>query len=97
MWRLIRKKEFVRSPCEVCGYLTFAEAERGRFFICPVCFWEDDGFHGDNPDEPCDGPNGDLSLNEARRNYKQFGACEQRLVKYVRKPKPEEIPTALAP
>ena len=93
MWRLRRKKEFVRSPCEVCGYPTFAEDERGRFFICTVCFWEDDGLH-DNPDEPCGGPNHDLSLNDARRHYKQFGACERDMIKHVRKPKPEEIPVS---
>ena len=96
MWRLRRKKEFVRSPCEVCGYLTSAEDERGRFFICPVCFWEDDEFH-DDPDEPCGGPNYNVSLNEARRNYRQFSAYRKDVVKHVRKPKPEEIPSALAP
>lgn len=93
MWRLRRKKEFVRSPCEVCGYLTFAVHERGRFFTCPTCFWEDDGFH-DDPDQPCDGPNGDLSVNEARKNYKQFGACERDMIKHVRKSKPEEVPVS---
>ncbi len=85
------KKGYTRSPCEVCGYLTFAEDERGRFFICPVCAWEDDEFH-DDPNEPCDGPNGDLSLNDARKNYRLFGACKKHMIKHVRKPKPEEIP-----
>lgn len=87
-----RKKEFKRSPCEVCGYLTHAADERGLFFICPVCFWEDDEFHED-PDEPCGGPNHDLSVNQAKANFKKFGACTEDMIPHVRKPKPEELPT----
>ena len=32
--------------------------------------------------EPC--------LIQARKNFLEFGACEKRLIKYVRKPKEEE-------
>ncbi len=38
------------------------------------------------------GPNGSLSLSEARANYLQFGACEQSMVSNVRPPRPEEFP-----
>lgn len=93
LWRIFRKpkKEIVRIPCEICGYLTFVKGEEGRFFICPVCFWEDDETHN-NPDEPCYGPNNGLSVNQARRNYKKYGAVEERLISEVRPPKPEELP-----
>lgn len=80
------------SACEVCGYNTYFENERGRLFICPVCFWEDDEFHEDL-DEPCFVSNDELSVNEARRNYKTFGASRRQDIKHVRQPLPEEIPT----
>jgi hypothetical protein len=80
------------SACEVCGFYTFFSDERGRYLICPVCFWEDDEFHKD-PDEPCDGPNHGVSLNQARKNYHKFGASRKEDVPHVRKPRPEEIPS----
>ncbi|MGE5299151.1 MAG: CPCC family cysteine-rich protein [Acidobacteriota bacterium] len=83
-------KVFIRSPCEVCDYLTHAVDERGLYFICPVCYWEDDEFHEDSGN-PCDVNHG-LSLDEARANYKKFGACEEDMVVHVRAPKPEELP-----
>jgi hypothetical protein len=85
------KKDFIRSPCEVCGYLTHAVDERGLFFICPVCFWEDDGFHED-PDEPCGGPNYEISVNQAKANFRTFGAYRKDVIPHVRKPKQEEMP-----
>ncbi len=78
------------SACEVCGFNTFYSDERGRFFICPVCFWEDDEFH-QNPDEPCYGPNHGISVNQARKNYHEFDAYRKEAIKDVRKPLPEEI------
>ncbi len=32
------------------------------------------------------GANDGLTLREGRENYKRFGACEEEMVKYVRKP-----------
>ncbi len=80
------------SACEVCGFYTFFSNQRGRYFICPVCFWEDDEFHKD-PDEPCSGPNYEISVNQARRNYCKFGASRKEDIPHVRKPRPEEIPS----
>ena len=45
----------------------------------------------DNPNDIVGGPNGKLSLNQARDNYKKFGACSEDMVPYVRKPNKEEI------
>ncbi len=62
-------KEFLRGlkPCPCCGYpqLTMDEA----FEQCPLCCWEDDGQDDHNAAEVLGGPNCDLSLSEARRNF----------------------------
>ena len=76
----------LRCPC--CGFRTLSE--RGAYDICPVCFWEDDGQDDHNPDVVRGGPNGALSLTQARANYRRFKACEERFVKNVRPPRPEE-------
>lgn len=75
-----------RCPC--CRHRTLAE--RGGFEICAVCFWEDDGQDDHDANAVRGGPNGSLSLTEARRNYLRIGACEDRAVPHVRKPRPDE-------
>jgi hypothetical protein len=77
-----------RCPCCRCRTL----AERGAFTICPVCFWEDDG-QDDRDADSVTGANGNLSLNAARQNYLQLGACESKFIPNVRPPRPEEIDT----
>jgi len=77
-----------RCPC--CGNLTLGE--RGGFDICPVCFWEDDGQDDPHADEVWGGPNGGLSLTEARTNYRRIGASDERALRHVRPPRPDEIP-----
>ena len=76
-----------RCPC--CGSLTLDE--RGGYDICPVCFWEDDGQDDHDADVVRGGPNGKLSLTQARDNYRKFGACEERCISFVRVPLPEEL------
>lgn len=78
-----------RYRCPCCGYRTLDE--RGSFDICPVCFWEDDGQDDQDADVRRGGPNGALSLTQARANFQEFGACEQRCMQYVRKPLADEI------
>jgi len=75
-------------PCPCCGNLTLDE--RGGFEICPVCYWGDDGQDGEDADVVRGGPNRDLSLTQARRNYKEFGAYCREALGHVRPPKPEE-------
>jgi hypothetical protein len=77
-----------RCPC--CGCRTLDE--RGGYDICPVCFWEDDGQHEHDADMVRGGPNGGLSLTQARSNYHQFGACDERSIGNVRPPRPDEVP-----
>ena len=83
-------QEGVRYACPCCGYLTLEEC--GSYEICPICFWEDDGQDDADKDSIRGGPNGALSLSQARVNYRRFGACEQRLLPHVRAPHPEEQP-----
>ncbi len=68
---------FFNCPC--CGYKTL-EA-RGHYFVCPVCFWEDDG--NDDPNH-YSGPN-HMRLREAQENFNEFGACSSNSVMLVDK------------
>jgi hypothetical protein len=43
------------------------------FQICPVCFWEDDGQDDHDAEAIRGGPNYELSLSQARRNFAKFG------------------------
>ena len=75
-----------RCPC--CKYKTLEE--RGGFEICPVCRWEDDGQDDLDADAIRGGPNGSLSLSQARKNFTEFGACDLRFKDNVRSPDPSE-------
>jgi hypothetical protein len=57
-----------------------------------VCFWEDDGQDDHDADMVRGGPNANLSLTEARANYRSFGACDERSIQHVRPPRAEELP-----
>lgn len=46
----------------------------------------------DDPSEIWGGPNKDLSLTEARKNYRKFGACSKDMLEHVRAPKRKELP-----
>jgi hypothetical protein len=93
--RLTRSKnhscsgERTRESCPCCRYRTLSE--RAGFDICPVCFWEDDGQDDPEADEVWGGPNGAVSLAEARRNFQQFGASRRDVLSHVRPPLPEEF------
>ena len=65
--------------------------KRANDEICQVCFWHDDGQDDDEAELVWGGPNGSLSLTQARANYKVFGACEEKFLSNVRPPKPEEL------
>jgi len=60
------------------------------FELCPVCFWEDDGQDEHDADEVRGGPNGPLSLTQARANYAAFGASERTFLEQVRLPTADE-------
>jgi hypothetical protein len=73
--------------CPCCGYKTLSE--RGGYEICPVCFWED-GQGDEDADIVGGGPNAELSLAEARKNFLTIGACEEAMLPHVRPPNDAE-------
>ena len=81
------KGEKHRCPC--CKFKTL----RGRadYDICPVCFWEDDGQGEVEADEVWGGPNRNLSLRQAQKNFAEIGAVEEGVRRFVRKPLPDEL------
>ncbi|WP_414665189.1 CPCC family cysteine-rich protein [Horticoccus sp. 23ND18S-11] len=85
---MTKKKKSYQCPC--CGYLTLFG--RGGFEICQVCYWEDDGQDDHDADDVRGGPNGDLSLAEARANFKVHGASDAKFVSNVRPPTEDEKP-----
>lgn len=78
--------ELYECPC--CGHRTLGEKPPGTFAICQVCFWEDDSVQFDDPEYR--GGANRVSLNEAKMNFKQFGACELEMREFVRAPREGE-------
>ncbi|KAF6576886.1 glycosyltransferase [Paenibacillus polymyxa] len=74
------------KKCPCCGNFTVEE----DFDICEVCYWQYDTVAHNNPDIVM-GAN-KISLNIAQKNYKTFGASEERFIDKVRKPVSEELP-----
>lgn len=81
-------------PCPCCGCLTLPEPPPNTFFICPVCFWEDDGVQLDDPSYT--GGANRVSLAGARANFRAFGAIDEASRALVRAPSPDEIPSQAA-
>jgi hypothetical protein len=77
-------------PCPCCGFLTRSTEEHGTYEICPVCNWEDDGVQYGDP--TFWGGANILSLNEAKENFKEFGASMKEDLPYVRSPLADEYP-----
>jgi hypothetical protein len=75
-------------PCPCCKYLTLSEKPPGTFEICEVCGWEDDNVQFEDPNYA--GGANSVSLNQARKNYALFGACDESAKSFTRSPKPEE-------
>ncbi|WP_136972983.1 CPCC family cysteine-rich protein [Polyangium sorediatum] len=61
-----------RCACPCCGLLTLPD--RGHYEICRVCDWEDDPIQSQKPD--FEGGANAVSLNQARRNYAEFGTSD---------------------
>jgi hypothetical protein len=75
--------------CPCCGFRTLDEEPPGTYDICPVCYWEDDNVQYNDPSFA--GGANKLSLNEARKNYADFGVSELWLREWVREPTQAEI------
>ena len=73
-----------KFACPCCGHKSYFEKPGGTYGICQICYWEDDPYQIENPDEDC-GAN-PISLRQAQKNYLDFGACEENMKKNVRQP-----------
>jgi hypothetical protein len=79
-----------RHACPCCGFLTLQGAPPGTFEICPVCYWEDDEVQFRDP--TYQGGANNVSLQQARINFRALGAVESRFQDRVRSATPEEFP-----
>ncbi|QUH21232.1 CPCC family cysteine-rich protein [Alkaliphilus sp. B6464] len=78
-----------KYTCPCCGYKTLDEEPPGTYDICTICFWEDDRVQFDDPDYK--GGANRVSLKKGQKNFLKFGACEEEMIKYVRKPHKNDI------
>ncbi|MEA3275496.1 MAG: CPCC family cysteine-rich protein [Pseudomonadota bacterium] len=76
-----------KFPCPCCGYLSF-DFEPGHHQICPICGWEDDLSQLRFPLMP--GSSNTVSLQEAQRNFSDYGASERRNLGRTRNPLEDE-------
>ena len=67
-----RKSDKYQCPC--CKHYTLDGKPNNTFQTCSVCFWEDDGVQLNDPDY--EGGANHMSLNQARRNFKEFGVID---------------------
>ncbi len=77
-----------KYACPCCGYKTFKELPKGHYQICEVCFWEDDPVQLKDPDY--EGGANNVSLRQGQQNFLKFGACEEAMIKNVRRPNKDE-------
>jgi hypothetical protein len=75
-----------RCPC--CGFKTLHG--RAGFELCPVCWWEDDGQDEHDAGQVRGGPNGNLSLTDARRNFALYKTFDPQFATNVRQPQNDE-------
>lgn len=85
----IKHNKYDKYECPCCGYYTFDEKPNNTFQICPVCYWEDDGIQLNDFDY--EGGANNMSLNQARRNFKTYGVIDLEFREQVRPPLKEEL------
>lgn len=85
----INPNKFDKYQCPCCWYYTFGQKLGNTYSICHVCYWEDDEGQLNDPTEES-GANY-VSLNEARKNFKEFGASERRFLRSISPPTKEEL------
>ncbi|HCC23502.1 TPA: hydrolase [Candidatus Falkowbacteria bacterium] len=79
-----------RYQCKCCENYVYNENPEGSWSICPVCNWEVDDVQERGSD--FSGGANKMSLNQAKQNYKNFGAVSRDFIDKVRKPNNNEIP-----
>ena len=78
----------MKYRCKCCDFLTLEEEPKGTFEVCPVCFWEDDIVQSENPEY--NGGANIISLNEAKKNFLNFGCMSKEFKSQVRPPNNDE-------
>ncbi|WP_460012343.1 CPCC family cysteine-rich protein [Lysinibacillus sp. CTST325] len=58
--------------------------QRRNAALCKVCYWEDDFVQNENPD--FEGGANEVSLRQAQKNFKIYGASEERFKDRVVEP-----------
>lgn len=71
-----------KHTCPCCGYKTLNCTH--EYDICPICYWEDDYLQFEDVDLE-GGANNRILLRQAQQNYMEFGACDKKMLRYVRK------------
>lgn len=56
--------------CPCCGYRTLDEEPPGSYFICDICFWEDEDLQYYDPD--FEGGANQFSLRQAQLHFKKY-------------------------
>jgi len=74
--------------CPRCGYSTMPEGQPGSYDVCPVCHWRDDPVQF--ADAEYVGDANQVSLADARENFREFGAVSQELRGETRGPRRTE-------
>ena len=78
-----------KFKCICCGYKTLEHSDPVYHEVCPVCYWENDPIQNENHEYK--GGANRVCLNEAKRNFAEFGATEKEYIGYVRKPLEGEL------
>lgn len=83
---------YMKNKCPCCGFYTIENHDEIITDICDVCFWQFDIVAQQHPEKSIEANK--ISLNEAKGNYKKYGACKKEYAdkKLVRKPLNEEFP-----
>jgi hypothetical protein len=75
--------QYQKYPCPCCGHLVH-DHQPGFHQRCPICGWEDDLSQLRFPLMP--GSSNQVSLQDAQRNYRDYGASERRTLGQTRHP-----------
>lgn len=67
--------ELFKCPC--CEYKTLEKFS--EYFICPVCFWEDDGTNSDDKYSTANR----MLLGDAKRNFLTFKAIDEKSLAFL--------------
>ncbi len=71
--------------CVCCGFASLDEqGGTGSYELCPFCFWEDDKTQFEDP--TYEGGANQPSLQQAKKNFQTFGACDEKAKSNVKPP-----------